>query len=116
MNLFRKFRKIKNETPALVVVQHDALTEALTGLADVFGDGMTADMVGSSFTCTEADAIARVLVVAGHKDEALTWLENHAQGDEVDDSHYTYDETDPEDEGRVLTEPELIEYVEGLAL
>jgi hypothetical protein len=89
---------------------------AIEELASVFGDGMTADHVGSGFTCSEADAIARLLVLTGHKDEAVAWLEGHAQGDEVDDSHYTYDETDPEDEGRVLTEAELVEYVEGLAL
>ncbi|QJD50719.1 hypothetical protein SEA_ISSMI_73 [Streptomyces phage Issmi] len=87
---------------------------AITALAGVFGDGMTADMVGASFTCSEADTVARLLALAGHKSEALTWLEGHAQGDEVDDSHYTYDETDPEDEGRVLTEAELVEYIEGL--
>ncbi|WJN62610.1 hypothetical protein [Streptomyces phage phiScoe1] len=92
------------------------LGRALDELAKVFGDGMTADHVGSKFTCSEADTIARVLILTGYKDEAVAWLEGHAQGDEVDDLHFTYDETDPEDEGRVLTEAELVEYVEGLAL
>lgn len=92
------------------------LDGAISELAGVFGDGMTADHVGAKFTCSEADTIARLLVLAGHKDDAVNWLIGHAQGDEAEDSHFTYDETDPDDEGRILTEAELVEYVEGLAL
>ncbi|MEX1655539.1 hypothetical protein ABZ960_20545 [Streptomyces pseudovenezuelae] len=113
VNLYRKiFRKPE---PTVVVALPQDLRSALDDLAQTFTSYGTAE-AGESFTCKEADAIARVLAVAGHKDEAVTWLEGHAGGDEVDDLHYTYDETDPEDEGRVLTERELVEYVEELAL
>ncbi|MGM9381093.1 hypothetical protein [Streptomyces antibioticus] len=122
MNLFRKFRKSKTPVLALVstpapaplVVLHDDLNDALAELARVFGDGMTADHTGSGFTCSEADAVARLLVLAGYKDEAATWLEGHASGDEGDDSHFVY-EGDEGDEGHVMDEDEIAEYVEGLA-
>lgn len=114
MNLFRKFRKSKTTPPApTLVVQHDALNDALAELASALG-GAAYD-TGSAFTCSEADAVARALALAGHKDDAVSWLLGHADGDQGDDLHFTYDETDPEDEGRVLTEAELVEYVEGLA-
>jgi hypothetical protein len=90
----------------------ESLGSALADLAGVFGDGMTADHTGSSFTCSEADTIARVLVLAGHKDAAETWLHGHADGDDGGDSHYHFDdEEDPEDEGRPMTEAEIAEYI-----
>ncbi|WP_327292463.1 hypothetical protein [Streptomyces sp. NBC_01198] len=97
------------------MMKRDALTESLAMMADVFGDGMFASHVGGFFTCSEADSIARVLLLSGHRDEALTWLSCHADGDEVDDSHFTYDEDDPKDEGRVLNALELREYAGWLA-
>lgn len=112
--MFRKLFKRKTVTgPRTLVVQHDELSGALAELASAVS-GAAYD-TGTGFTCSEADAIARVLVLAGHKDDAVNWLVGHAQGDEVDDLHFTYDETDPDDEGRVLTEAELVEYVEELA-
>ncbi|AXQ65272.1 hypothetical protein ACF1AX_21530 [Streptomyces sp. NPDC014802] len=122
MNLFRKFRKSKTPVLALVstpapaplVVLHDDLNDALAELASVFGDGMTADHTGSGFTCTEADAVARVLALTGHKDAAVTWLEGHASGDEGGDSHHVY-EDDADEEGHVMDEDEIAEYVAELA-
>ncbi|AXQ62400.1 hypothetical protein SEA_TRVXSCOTT_74 [Streptomyces phage TrvxScott] len=122
MNLFRKFRKSKTPVLALVstpapaplVVLHDDLNDALAELASVFGDGMTADHTGSGFTCTEADAVARVLALTGHKDAAVTWLEGHASGDEGGDIHHVY-EDDADEEGHVMDEDEIAEYVAELA-
>ncbi|QAX95529.1 hypothetical protein SEA_BARTHOLOMEWSD_80 [Streptomyces phage BartholomewSD] len=122
MNLFRKFRKSKTPTltlvsrptPAPLVVLHDDLNDALAELARVFGDGMTADHTGSGFTCSEADAVARLLALAGYKDEAATWLEGHASGDEGGDSHHVYEDDDDQD-GHVMGEDEIAEYVAELA-
>jgi hypothetical protein len=108
------WHKRKTQQAPTLVVQHDVLSDALTGLASVFGDGMTADHTGSGFTCTEADTIARVLVLAGHRDEAVTWLEGHASGDDCGDDHWHFDGDDDE-EGRVLNEDELTAYVEEFA-
>jgi len=101
--------KRKTVQTSTLVVQHDELNEALAALAGVFGDGMTADHTGSGFTCTEADTIARVLVLAGHHDEAASWLEGHATGDDGGDDHWHFDGDD--DEGRPLTEDEVSAYV-----
>ncbi|MFF3249714.1 hypothetical protein ACFYWP_01590 [Actinacidiphila glaucinigra] len=115
MKFIGKFFQRKPEAAPVMVVQHAELTEAIRDLAGVFGDGMTAMHTGDKFTCAEADSIARVLLLAGHKDEALEWLSAHAEGDGVDDPHYTYDEDDPEDEGRVLNALEMREYAGWLA-
>ncbi|MEU6572310.1 hypothetical protein [Streptomyces sp. NPDC046805] len=103
------WRKRKTVQPPTLVVQHDALSEALDALAGVFGDGMTADGTGSTFTCTEADTIARVLVLAGHSGAAETWLEGHASGDDGGDDHWHYEGDD--DEGHAFTEDEVAAYV-----
>jgi hypothetical protein len=105
------WRKRKTEQAPTLVVQHDALSEALAALAGVFGDGMTADHTGSGFTCTEADTIARVLVLAGHSEAAESWLEGHATGDDGGDDHWHYDESNPDDEGHAFTEDEIAAYV-----
>jgi hypothetical protein len=55
---------------------------ALTDLAGVFGDSMTAGDVGVRMTCTEADAIVRALRAGGHRVTASRWLAGHAGGDE----------------------------------
>lgn len=60
---------------------------AVERMAEVLGDGMTAVMVGGSFTCGEAEALVLPLVLAGHFEEAVTWIEGHGCGDD-----------DPEDE------------------
>ncbi|WP_438470752.1 hypothetical protein [Streptomyces asiaticus] len=114
-----KLSKLLSRKPRVEVVEvpvdlNPALKDAIRGLAEVFGDGMTSSETGPSFTCLEADSIARVLLLSGHKEDALRWLEGHADGDEVDDLHYTYDENDPEDEGRVLNKMELREYAGSL--
>lgn len=101
------------EAPTLAI-QHGDPKQALTELAGVFGDGLTANMVGSQFTCSEADKIARSLLLAGHRKEAETWLSGHAQGDEYDDYHFIVNDEDPEDEGRPLNDGEIADYVRDL--
>jgi len=63
----------------------EELGGALRVLARVLGDGMTASGVGGHFTCTEADDLAQALMVGGHKREAMTFLEGHAEGDDDED-------------------------------
>ncbi|MFH8414378.1 hypothetical protein [Streptomyces collinus] len=112
MNWFRKFRKSKTPTPALVV-QHNELSDALAELASTFGDGYVAFDTGSKFTCSEADSVARVLAVAGHEDAAVTWLRGHAEGDEGGDSHHVY-EDDEDQDGHQMDEDEVRAYITGV--
>lgn len=64
------------------------LRYALDGLADVFGDGMTAVHVGGSFTCSEAETIAYALLAGGHREAAVTFMVGHGDGDDdPDDEH-----------------------------
>lgn len=73
----------------IVTGQHSTLAEtwmSLEALANVFGDEMTADHVGSRFTCTEANIIAEALIIGGFRDAAIAWLSGHAFGDEYPDT------------------------------
>lgn len=85
------------------------LTEALMSLANALGDGITSSEVGPHLTCTEADAIARVLALAGHREAAGSWLRGHADGDETGDDHWVV--TPDKGKGRAMTDRELDEYV-----
>ncbi|MGW0861278.1 hypothetical protein [Streptomyces sp. NPDC002611] len=112
--MFRKLFKRKAVTPTLVV-KHDELGGALGDLASAFGDDWTADHTGPAFSCSEADSVARLLALTGHEDAAVRWLVGHAQNDEWDDFHFIGNDDDPEDEGRVMTEEEIAEYVANWA-
>ncbi|MEU7830356.1 hypothetical protein [Nonomuraea sp. NPDC049129] len=68
------------------------LPSALAGLANVFGNVHVAHDTGCRFTCNEADSLAAVLVAAGYRDAAITWLEGHVIADEADDLHLDVDE------------------------
>ncbi|WP_052397140.1 hypothetical protein [Streptomyces sp. NRRL F-5123] len=112
------FRRLFRPTVVEVTVNHRAperLIDAVDDLAAVFTRLGTAE-AGGHFTCSEADAIARVLAVSGNEGVAIDWLCGHATDDEVDDMHHVYDEDDPEGEGRVMTDDEIAEYVAELAL
>ncbi|MEU4726519.1 hypothetical protein AB0G06_43570 [Nonomuraea dietziae] len=90
-----------------------ALPSALVGLANVFGDGMFASDNGGHFSCNEADAVATLLVVSGHRDAAITWLEAHAEDDEDEsDHHKVWDEDGCESDGKVI---DIAAYVDALA-
>lgn len=116
MKIRNLFKRTTVETPApALVIQHGELTKALGDLAGVFGDGMTAHHTGPSFSCGEADTVARLLILSGHAEAAETWLSGHAQNDEFDDYHFTVNDNDPEDEGRPLNDEELTEYAANLA-
>ncbi|MGW1040019.1 hypothetical protein [Streptomyces sp. NPDC002547] len=101
------------------LVKTAKLEDALSELASVFGDGMTAYDTGSKFTCSEADSVARVLIFSGNEEAAVTWLKGHADGEDWDDSHaHEYDEE--QDKGRTeprkFDEGEIRDYVKGLAI
>ncbi|SNS38237.1 hypothetical protein SAMN05216276_1008167 [Streptosporangium subroseum] len=50
---------------------------------------------GGHFSCHEADSVAALLMVAGHGDAAITWLEGHAEADsEGSDIHIEFDDDD----------------------
>lgn len=83
--------------------------------AATFDDGMLADHVGKSFTCTEVDAIAGVLLAAGRDEAAVTWLECHAEGDEYGDSHNQGTEVWDEEGAPSPTAVDIRTYVHALA-
>ena len=69
------------------------LRNALCEMAAVLGDGMTASGVGGSFTCSEAETLAEVLVLSGHAKEAASFLAGHAEGDDdAEGTHHGLDE------------------------
>ncbi|MFJ6183741.1 hypothetical protein [Streptomyces sp. NPDC092295] len=93
MNVFRKvFSRTPVAPPEAIVPEFEL---ALHDLAATFGDYMTAAEVGGHFTCTEADALARVLLLSGHRDEAITWLEGHQYGDDDEDDPHAAEESIP---------------------
>lgn len=71
--------------PAARPIDATELLRSVSAVAAVLGDGMTAGMVGGSFTCSEAETIAELLFVAGHEDDAARWLLGHVEGDDDPD-------------------------------
>lgn len=59
-----------------------AIENMSTALADAAHD------IGSSLTCVEADAVAEVMVLVGREEDAKSWLNGHAIGDDCGDSHH----------------------------
>ena len=65
------------------------MSAALRDAAHTMGNvlrGWAADSAGG-MTCSEVDAVALVLVLAGNRDAAVDILRYHAEGDETDDLH-----------------------------
>lgn len=93
------------------------LNEVISTFASILGDGLTAVGIGGHFTCSEADDLARALILGGHKQAAITFLDGHSTGDDdVDDQHKVGDDF----EARVLElaglpVPELIELPDPVA-
>ncbi|WP_329793866.1 hypothetical protein V1227_18850 [Lentzea sp. DG1S-22] len=84
-------------------------------MADVFGDGEVAYECGSSFTCREADAIARGLVLLGFREAAETWLIGHAKNDT--DEYDTHGDlhaavSDESEDSQALARSRAREYVD----
>ena len=63
------------------------LEVALAELAGVFGDPWTAREVGAVISCGEIDALAWVLDLAGHTEQACALLCEHARTDDHGDPH-----------------------------
>lgn len=84
-----------------------SLTQALHEMAEQLGDEMTAGDLGPRFNCTEADSVARVLVLAGHRTAAVNFLLGHA----AEDSDLEFDSHAD------MTEESVSEYItDNLAL
>ncbi|WP_438470751.1 hypothetical protein [Streptomyces asiaticus] len=86
--LWRPSRKKRRKEATLRAA---LLEEAVKELADTLETHDTAKEVAASFVCSEADALAKVLVAAGHREVAIAWLEGHARGDENWESHFDID-------------------------
>ncbi|MCY0933653.1 hypothetical protein [Streptomyces sp. H34-S4] len=113
--MFSIFKRKTVVAPAVIAeVVPENVTFALQNLADTFSFYVTAE-AGEHFTCDEADAIALVLAVAGHREEAIAWLAGHAEGDKFGDLHFEGDEDDPDDEGRKFEDQDIERYVAELA-
>ncbi len=64
-------------SPALAVDQFFSIVVAGGALVDC----------AASFTCSEAEAIADLMVAFGHDDAAASFIDSHADGDEHGDMH-----------------------------
>lgn len=71
-----------------MAVNLTGISTAVAAMAGVLGDGMTADMTGPHFSCTEANVLADVLIQAGYRDAAETWLLGHGAGDDSEDDDH----------------------------
>jgi len=70
------------------------LDSALQQLAD----SITNMYPAKEMSCNEADALSRVLLVAGYRNAAISVLICHAESDIDGDAHYIDDEVDDEDD------------------
>ena len=71
--MFRKLFKRKTEVAPVLVVQNHELTRTLNELVGVFGDGMVAHHTGASFSCWEADVIARARTTSLRSASVVSW-------------------------------------------
>ncbi|MGW3323904.1 hypothetical protein [Streptomyces virginiae] len=93
------------------------LNDVIATFATILGDGLTAVGIGGHFTCSEADDLARALILGGHKQAAIAFLKGHAVGDyDVDDQHQVGDDFEARAlELAGLPVPELIELPDPVA-
>lgn len=92
------------------------MKEAGELLAGVLGDGMTASMEGSGFTCSEADDIATALLLLGQPAAARSWLEGHAEGDDGPDDQHTLGEGETNVEEMIRSHVRMLASTHGIAL
>ncbi|MFE7124049.1 hypothetical protein [Streptomyces sp. NPDC057617] len=102
------------ELSGQVAMIHQELSTAVDHFADTFDDGMLASMVSTSFTCTEVDAIAGLLLAAGREEAGVSWLECHAEGDEYGDAHNQGTEVWDDQEDSWPTAVDIREYAHAL--
>ncbi len=65
-----------------------ALVVALERFAELFSHSDTHDAIGQYLACSEVDALAELLRLAGRVDAAESLIERHGQHDEPDENHY----------------------------
>lgn len=63
------------------------MSAPLVEFLDCWGRGYLAHDIGTSLTCTEAEAIACLFLSVGRPLDAQTWIESHAEGDDCGDMH-----------------------------
>lgn len=114
---YDRIHEVEDEAVALAEHAADFLTTlapALGAVAAVLGDGMTAMHLGEHFNCSEANALAEVLVIAGFTKEAEVWLGGHALGDNNDSDVHYVGERIVEDDGTVIEPVDIASYVAEL--
>lgn len=77
-------------TPREVLAQLAGMQRTDDEVADVFADGMLLCELGPQLTCTEANALASLLVNHGFMSSAVVLLQSHAESDDADDLHYDW--------------------------
>ncbi|GAB4584431.1 hypothetical protein [Nocardia sp. IFM 10818] len=63
------------------------IIDAAKEFAEVFDNWEAAAHVGSSFQCSEVEALAELLRACGRDDAAESWIDWHAEDDECGDAH-----------------------------
>jgi hypothetical protein len=81
-----------DERAAATEAQRELIT-AIKPVLDALHDLACCDrdmwyMNATSFTCSEAEAIAGLLCALGGDEDAEAFMDAHADGDEEDDAHY----------------------------
>ena len=70
------------------------IDETLENFAEVWGDPYLLDDIGTSLSCTEAEALAALLRELGKDGSAVSLIDAHAEGDDEGDEHFRgYDDT-----------------------
>ena len=65
-----------------------ALADTLERFAEVFSHADTHSALGQYLACSEADALAALLTLAGRADAAQSLIGHHGRSDEPDENHY----------------------------
>ncbi|MEJ1816048.1 hypothetical protein, partial [Clavibacter michiganensis] len=76
-------------TITTTVAEADAATAALARFVDVLSSDDLAGDLAAAMSCTEAEAIADVLLTQGAAGAAHRWTRHHAEQDEHGDAHYS---------------------------
>ncbi|QDK03515.1 hypothetical protein SEA_PAINTERBOY_81 [Mycobacterium phage PainterBoy] len=72
------------------------MSDPVKEFAEVWSDGNLAYEVGPTLSCTEAEALASLLLGIGKPEAAEAWINSHASSDDCGDIHCTCSDCHPE--------------------
>ncbi|AHG23862.1 hypothetical protein CH25_gp24 [Mycobacterium phage EagleEye] len=63
------------------------MSDPVKEFTEVWSDSWLADQVGPMLTCTEAEALAALMLGVGKPEVADAWIKSHATSDDCGDMH-----------------------------